>query len=876
VGFWRRKRDKELAEEVTSHLAMAAREHVERGSAEGEAQRAARKEFGNVGLVTETTRDVWGWRWLEDLADDIRYGVRAMRKNKGFASAAILTLALGIGANTAIFSVLNAAMLRVLPVQNPKELVFPQVTGAEGPEDGFAYREFELLRDRSRSFSDIFAFDTTRLVASADGQADLVWGQCVSGNFFSVLGVSPAVGRAFDSEDDRPEQTAAIVISDAYWERRFGRDPGVVGKQIVLKNIASYVAGVAPASFRGIELGDSVDIWVPMTYWPQLRLNDHLTVAVMGRLARGVSEQQAAAELTVLDRAIARQKLAPTGQAEDLNSIERRRVALSSGARGFVSLPDELPRQLNILMMAVGLVLLIACANVANLQLARGVNRKREIAVRLALGAGRLRLLRQLLTESLLLAAAGGGLGCLMSRWTSELLLRFAIRGVDANALDVQADLRVACFTAGISIATGLLFGLLPALGATRIDAAPALKAGPGGPTGKKPRISAGNVLVIGQVALCVALLVGAGLMVRSLKQLSRVNPGFRKDHILLVSLYPTLGGYQGERELSLYAQLQEQMDTAPGVVSASLSRFRFPSRARWDRKVATSKGAVALVACKPVAPRFFTTMGISLARGRDFTALDRAKSLRVAILSEALARAGFPDQDAIGQTIKFPDESGTTAEVVGVARDVRSTSLRGADAVPLLYIPLAQTPADLLGQATLEVRTTGEASTASAAVREVLRGIDRNLAVPEVNTQEEQIAESMEGEESLTTLLSSLGVLAILLASVGLYGVVAYSVARRTREIGIRVALGANRRDVMALVLSLGVRWTLAGVGIGLAMALLGARVLASELFGVRTNDFATFMGVATLMTAIALAASCIPARRAMGVDPNKALRYE
>src|SRR6266852_5140709 len=573
VSFWRRKkRETEIEEEVQSHLEMAARERTERGEPVDEAKRAARREFGNVELVKEVARDTWGWRRVEEFVEDVRYGLRMLSKKPGFTAVAVLTLALGIGANTAIFSFVNAVRLRELPVKDPQQLVFPRIISLEGSGSEFAYREFEEIRGRSQSFSGVFAFDTTRFLASFNGQTDFVWGQCVSASFYSVLGVHPILGREITEQEDQSGQPATVVISYEYWKRKFALDPSVVGKNIILKNIPFRVVGVAPPLFRGIELGDSVDIWMPMAYWPQVRLSDHLSVGIMGRLKPEVRSKQAAAELSVLDREYAAQKLEARAIPQYEQPLENRRIEVVSGARGFFDLPDELPNELNILMMAVGLVLLIACANVANLLLGRAINRKREIALRLALGAGGMRLTRQLLTESLLLAVAGGGLGFLLAGWMTNLLLRFAITGVDPG---------------------------------------PALKAAPGVEPGSETRAGLGKGLVVAQVALCAALLVGAGLMVRTLEKLNRVNPGFRPDHILLVSLYPTLGGYEGARELSLYSRLQEQIGAEPGELSVSFSRFGLLSGGGWGRKIANPRNGMRpeesiQVHCNPVAPQFF------------------------------------------------------------------------------------------------------------------------------------------------------------------------------------------------------------------------------------------------------------------------------
>jgi len=861
---------------------MAARERVERGDTVKEAERAARREFGNLGLVKETAQDAWGWRWLNDFVEDVRYGLRSLRKNPGFTAVAVLTLALGIGANTAIFSFVNAVTLRKLSVNNPKELVYPRVISPETEGDDFVYTEFETIRDRSQSYSGTFAFDTTRLLTNINGETDFVWGQCVSANFFSVLGVNPILGREFTAQEDLAGQQPTIVISYDYWKRKFALDPSVLGKNLDLKKIPFRIVGVAPQTFRGIELGDSVDIWMPVAYWPQVRLSDHLTVGIMGRLKPEVTKEQAAAELKVLDREYIAKRLEPKKPLPHDQRPDSRTIEIRSGARGLFALPDDLPNELNILMMIVALVLLIACANVANLLLAQAINRKKEIALRLALGAGRIRLTRQLLTENLLLAAAGGALGLLLAGWGTDLLWRFALGGIDPVGLDLHANELVLLFTAGVTFLTGFVFGLAPALAATRVDPGPALKASPGAEAGSKSRAGLGKGLVVAQVALCVSLLVGAGLMVRSLGNLSRVNPGFQQDHILLVSLYPTSGGYQGASELNLYSALQEQVGAAPGVLSATFSRFALLTGGRWGRKIARpgSGGQPEeniQVYCNPVAPQFFATMGIPLVLGRDFAASDGASATKVTIISEALARAAFPNRSPIGEQIQFLGDSGSgRAEIVGVTRDIRTSSLREEDEGAGVYIPLAQAPADLLGQVTMEIRTTGEPNAAITSVRRAARAVDANLPLASISTQVAHIDESLGGERSLAALLSLFSVLAVMLASIGLYGVIAYSVARRTREIGIRVALGAKRQDVLRMVLGQGVRLTLLGVAVGLAGAAAGSQVLSSRLFGVTGTDPATFAGAALLLTGVALAACYVPARRAMNVDPLVAVRYE
>ena len=817
---------------------------------------------------------------MNGLVQDARHALRQLRGNPGFATVAILTLALGVGLNSAMFRIVDAVILRELPVEKPKQLVFPAVAGPDGSDDSFFYSEFEEIRDHSHSFSGDFAFDTTRFLASVNGHTDYLFGQSVSANFYSVLGVSPILGRPFLPQDEQGRQPPVAVISYDYWQRQFAGDPRVLSKTISLKKIPFRVVGVAPASFRGITLGDAVDVWIPMLYWPQVRLADHLTVGIMGRLKPDVTMRQAAAELNVIDRRYMAKTRGASPKSVDLTN---RRILLRPGARGVLDLPDKLPHELNILMAVAGFVLLIACANVANLQLARSISRAKEIATRLALGASRARLIRHLLMESLLLAVAGGVLGFLLSNWATNCLQQCVTSGFDPTGLDSSADARALWFSAAIAIFSGLLFGLAPALGVVRTDAAPTLQAGGRSEAHDRSKTGLSQGLVVMQTALCVALLVGTGLMVRSLKKLSEVNPGFRRDHILLAFLYPTLGGYQGEKEFQLYSTLQAQIESAPGILSASLSRFPLLSGGGgWQRNVALPKigsqpGNNIPVHCNPVSPQFFGTMGIPLILGRDFSAGDGANTPRVAIISEALAHKAFPNESAVGKQIQFvEDNSSGFAEVVGIARDVRSFNLRAPDAAASVYVPLTQASPDMLGQVVLEVRTTEQPSVATSSVRRLMQSIDANFPLARMSTQAEQTAESLTGEHSLATLLSLFSTLALVLASVGLYGVIAYSTARRTREIGVRVALGARRWDVLRMILKQGMRLTLIGVAIGLVGAMAGAQVLASQLFGVSPSDPLTFAGVTLVLMSVALAACYIPARRASKVDPMVALRYE
>src|SRR5437016_725379 len=662
AGLFRKdKRDAEFSSEIASHLQMHVEENLRAGMSAVEARRDALIKLGGIEQTKENYRDRRSLHFIETLLEDIRYSVRILRKKLGFTCVAVLTLALGIGANTAIFSMSDAVMLKLLPARNPKQLVYFRLLSPEEHGSVFSRAEFEQFRDLNSSFSSMFAFDTTRLVVNVDGQPDFVWGQCVSGHFFSVLGVDPGVGRALTSDDDQPGRPAVAVISYDYWKRKFALDPSVVGKSVTLKAIPFTIVGVASARFRGIALGDSTDIWVPLAFWEQLRLNDHLTLGVMARMKPGAVEKQASVELTLIDRQFTAAALGSNISPQDERDLQARSVELVPGGRGLVDLPDELPRSLLVLTMIVGLVLLIACANVANLLLARAVNRQREIAVRLALGAPRMRLFRQLFTESFVLAVTGGALALLFTAWTTSFLVRILSDGDTLQALDVHADVRTLYFTLAVSLSTCLLFGIAPAFWAARVDAGLTLKGVASSKGANAPHLGPRKVLVISQVSLSVLLLVGAGLLVRSLQKLSIVDPGFRQENVLLVSIYPTLSGYDVARELALYARAQERVNAEPGVLSAAFSRFSMLSGGRWirvaSRFASPDNGQKELeVNCNPVAPRFFGTMGIPLILGRDFTAGDGQESPKVAVVSESFARKYFPGEDPLGKQIRFKD----------------------------------------------------------------------------------------------------------------------------------------------------------------------------------------------------------------------------
>src|SRR5262245_27157120 len=612
---------------------------------------------------------------MQTFWQDLRYGVRMLAKRPGFTLVVALTLALGIGANTAVFSLIDAFLLRLLPVRDPQELVFVRATTPRGGiTDSFPYPIFEQFRDHNRSFSGAFAVDSTRVSATVEDLPEMVRGDFVSGSYFDILGVSAMLGRTFTADDDRAGMPPVVVISSGYWERRFGRDSAVIGKTIYLAKIPFTVIGVTLPGFSGLNVaGGLADVVLPMFMQPQLALGDHNTFEIMARLKPGVSPDQARAGLDVIYQQALTQSAGSDMSPQAQQEIRAQQIRLKPGIRG-----DSTPNfvsSLPTLLSIVGIVLLIACLNIANLLLARAVGRQREIAVRLSLGAGRGRLIRQLLTESILLATLGGALGLLVAQWLVSGLLTVFSNGNNPTPFDLKLDVRILGFTAAVSLLTGILFGLAPAMAATRVDLIPMLKGADGESRPLRRRLT--KSLVIAQVALSLALLIGAGLLIRSLHRLYQVDTGFERDKLLTMWVYPALIGYDRAKEMRLYRQAMENLNAIPGVQSASLARY------------ALSLGA----GVNPVGPRFFETTGIALLQGREFSTADTETAPRVVIISESVARRVMPNINPIGQPI--PDELaefarlGRDVQIVGVARDTRSMWSPTGDLSS--YIPYTQ-----------------------------------------------------------------------------------------------------------------------------------------------------------------------------------------
>ena len=913
------RRDEELDEEIESHLRMAARDRVERGETPEQAELSARREFGNVTLVKEVTRGMRGRVWLRQFAQDFRYGLRMMRRTPWFTAAAVVTLAIGIGANTALFSVVDAVLLKKLPVKEPDRLVL--FRWASGPnfspgshhgnvtrdesgrlvKSSFAYQTYVRFREQPGPLSDVFAFGSVPLNVSADGHADVANGQAVSGNYYAALGVPALVGRTITDEDDSAAAPPAAVLSYRYWQWRFAGDPRVVGRQINLNNVAFTIVGITPQGFDGtMQVGSSPDVSIPIAWEPQVRSTRPLMAGagawwlrLMGRLKPGATPEQARASLEhVFQQSALEHRAARVAGGEDtltpLGPEDYPRLVAYSGSRGEPSTRQYYQKPLYLLSGVVGLVLLIACANVANLQLARAVARQKEIAVRLALGAGRWRLIRQLLTESSLLAGLGGVLGVLLAFWIKDGLLAVGEWGGGGMAaLEPRLDLRVLSFTLALSLLTGLVFGTVPAWRATRVDTTPALKDGARS-SGGASRSLFTKALVVAQVALSLLLMVGAGLFVRTLVNLQRVELGFDERNLLLFSVEPGLIGYKDERLVNLYQQMSERVEGVPGVRAVTFSAEPLIAHSESDRGLylpgahlspdgrAQSSGDVYI---HQVRENFLKAMGIPLLAGRDLTPQDDARAPKVAVVNQTFARRYFNGENPVGRRFSFDDSPASAGEVeiVGLAGDAKYTSQR-EEVPPTAYLPWPQELSSLRS-ATFEVRTSGDPASYVEAVRQAVSGVDSGLPLKEVKTQVEQADETLALERLFAKLLSLFGLLAQTLAAVGLYGVLAWSVVQRTREIGIRVALGAGRGDVLMMVLRQGMALTLLGVAAGIAGAYALTRYLASlseMMYGVSATDPLTFAATASFLTLVALAACYLPARRATEVDPMVALRYE
>ena len=897
----RRRVEGELEEEFQFHVEQKTEQYIARGLDPEEARHAAMRDMDGPEQRKEECRDMRRLNFVNDLVQDLRYGFRMMRRSRGFTMVAVLSLALGIGATTAIFSLVNAVMLKMLPVKHPEQLVvidwraktWPRISHSGntwGPRGGpitassISYPAFRQLRAQNQVLSDLFVFaDLEQAHLTVDGYAEIASGHLVSGNYFSGLGVQAVEGRTFTDQDDRPDAEPVAVISFRYWNRRFGMDPAAVGKRVEVNSVPVLVIGVTPREFFGVSPGDYPDIWIPVSLQPRiapqwggekkslLGAASDWWVQPWGRLKPGVSEQQARAALDVIFRQSITAGLSSPLAPESMASIQ-----INPGSRGLDDLRSEFSQPALILMSVVGLVLLIACANVANLPLARAIARQREAAVRLALGAGRLRLVRQSFTESVLLASLGGALGLVLAFQGGELLLALMSPGETPLQLDVRPDAHILAFCVVISLLTGVLFGLAPALRSTRIDVCPVLKGAAGSVKGGsgRSRWSLSKVLVAAQVAVSLLLLIAAGLFVRSLQKLNSMDVGFNRENLLLFGIDGSLSGYKNEQLGGLYSRIQESVEALPGVRSASLSRHSLigDGSSRSGISVpgyANRPDEEMPVYGNRVGPGFFETIGIPILLGRGLTIHDNETAPKVVVINEALARRYFSNQSPLGRRVSWNNKD---CKIVGVAKDAKYHNMR-EEVQPTVYEPYLQSG---VGRMIFEVRTAGDPGSIIPIVRRAVASVDRNLPLYNVGTQVQQIDSYLIQERLFAKLTGCFGALAMLLASIGLHGVMSYAVARRTGEIGIRMALGAQRRDVLWQVLRETMLLVAIGLIIGLPAALASTRLIRNQLFGLKPTEPFTILVATLLLVLVAVFAGYLPARRASRLDPMVALRYK
>jgi predicted permease len=877
-------REAEIVEELTQHLEDRYEELVVGGASEEEACREVLRELDESELLAQGLRRVerrphsqhvslgatGRVNVLTDLLHDLRYAARVLAKNPGFTAVAVIALAVGVGANSVIFSAVNTILLRPLPYKDSERLVmvFEDASALGYPRDTPAPANFIDWRDQNKVFEGMAALADVSVNLTGAGEPERLDGKRVNASLFPLLGVEPQLGRWFTPEEDQPGANRVVMLSHALWQRRFGSDPAIVGKTIMLNGAGFSVVGVMPESFQFPEREDL--FWIPIAFSQNeaARRGSHY-LQVVARLKQGVSLGQAQAEMSAIAARLQQQ------YAEQNTGVGAAVVPLHEQTVGNVR------TVLLVLLGAVGFVLLIACANVANLLLARAAARQKEIATRIALGASRMRLVRQFLTESVLLAVLGGGTGLLLSVWGVKVLKAFIPDNI-SQAREIAVDARVLVFTLLVSLLTGLVFGIAPALQATNFNLNETLKEGGRGPAmgGRGNRVR--RVLVVTEVAVSLVLLIGAGLLVNSFLRLRGVDPGFRTDHVLTMSVtLPPLKYPDHARREAFYTELIDRVGALPGVKSAAVAS-QIPLIKQGDSvgvvfegRPLPEPGKENIVATRVVSPRYFETMGIRLLRGRVFNNQDRIGSPVVAVISDSMARRYWPGEDPVGKRLcpgrpQTPDDWVT---VVGVVGDVLQYGL-DADRKPQMYLSYQQS--DDFVPRRLVVSTSVDPESMTSAVRGAVWQIDRDQPVSDIETMDEVLSDSIARQRFSALLLGVFGLVALLLAAVGIYGVMSYTMAQRTHEIGLRMALGARKSDVLKLAVGQALKLVLVGVGAGLAASLVLTRVMTSLLFGVSSTDPVTFAAISLVLVAAGVLASYIPARRATKVDPMIALRYE
>jgi predicted permease len=868
VSVSRRRDEARLREELEAHLEMQTNEYIRAGASPEDARRQARLKFGPTEAIKASYREQQGLPAFDHFLQDVRYTFRQLRKAPLFTLTATMSLALGIGANAAVFTVIERVLLRPLPVSKPHELFFvtdERILSQTSPR--FSYPFYTILRD-----NDVLAGITARasgpMNATIDGQLARVTGELVSGSYFSVLGASTQMGRPLTPEDDRtPGAHPVAVISESFWQRTFGADAFVIGRVVQLGAQTFTIVGVAAGGFTGTDLGSPVDIWIPMMMQREVGRN-LLTEArtnwleIIGRVRSGMTHERAAEELTTHFQ---RRRLELPPQ------VSTSRIVLVPGDKGNSRVRTELGPALGVLMALTGLALALACVNVASLVAVRSAAREKEIAIRLALGAWRARLARQLLTEGLVLAALGGTAGLLVAPWAARLLVASQSQAVH---IDASLDARVLAFGLVVSVLTGIIVSQAPILASRRVGLHQTSDNAPAGSGASLRRPTAHDLIVTVQIAMALAMLISAALFVQSLRSFRSVDPGFRANDLVLASLDPKAAGYDSSRIDGFWRNTLEQVRQIPGVQHVSLAGTipLAPGRQRqpWRHPASDEKFELDT---NFVGPRYFRTLDVPLLRGREFGGEDRRTSRLVVIVNERLAALFWPGQDPIGKGIRVPESGSPIAEVVGVVRDVKYRDLRG-DTDPMIYRPVLQTRST--DAMTLHVRTASDPGEVVTAIRLAIHNIDGNVPLFQVTTLEALLNASFAQTRQAALLTGVFGVLALLLSAIGVYGVTALAVSRRTRDIGIRMALGARPRDIVRPIGARGVSLVAAGLGLGVLGSLGFTRVTGTLLFGVTAADAATFAGMAALLALVSLVAFSIPSRAATRLDVLAAIRRE
>jgi len=875
VPLWRRKQKDELDEELRAHHDAAVRERMERGASPAEAASAARREFGNAGLIAEITREMWGWASLDRLLQDVRYGLRQLRRNPGFTLTAVLTLALGIGANTAIFSAVSAVFLRSLPIESPSDVVSVRNNSGRAMFNAFSFPNYRDLRHRSSAFSDVIAYRFAPVALSHEGNNQRIWIYIVTGNYFPGLGLRPHLGRLLTPDDDRnPGAHPVAVIGYEAWQRRFAGRADIVGQQIVVNGRSYTVVGVGPEGFAGTEVIASPEIWFPAAMQPELEPGMNALEAralaiftLLARMKPGATRAQAETEMAAISQSLA---VEFPDENKDLN-IEISPPGMLSGG-GF--LRSASLGFATLLLAVAGLVLVLACANLSNMLLARATERREETAVRLALGASRVRLVRQLLTESLLLAMAGGVVGILPALWPLRFAVQMKPPADFPMVLDVQWDFRVLGFAFLITVITGVAFGLLPALQASRAEVASSLKGGQ--PVAMRRRWVRGSLVAL-QVALSLVLLTGAGLLVRALGQVQNLELGFEPRGAIEVGFDLRMQGYDAPGGREMQKRMLERVRAMPGVQAAGFADVVpvdlhfgatpvFIEGAPEERTASTPRALSSRV-----SPGYFAAMGTRLLAGRDFTDSDDLTAEPVAVVSRAFAQRFWSVEDAIGKRFSLGNARSPKMKIIGVVQDGKYNSLN-APPQPFAFRSAWQAYSGSTG---MVVRSSMDEQAVMAAVRREVQPLDSQMPLA-ISPLRDRLGIALLPARVAATVLGAFAALGLALAAVGIYGVISYAVSRRTRELGIRMAMGARKADVLRLVIRQGMRPAAIGALVGLPATYGLTRLMQSFLFGLSPTDPVTYSGTALLLAGVALLACFVPALRATRVDPVVALRHE